>query len=46
MIENAIQSLWSLTAEDENIDIMREENVVGMIVAAVKRHMASPKVGV
>ena len=44
LVENACSALWSLSMEDENIEIMRDENVISMLVAAIKQHINAPKV--
>ena len=44
LIESACQALWSLSMEDENIEIMSGNNTISMIVEAINRHKDSPKV--
>ena len=44
LVENACSALWSLSMEDENIEIMRDENVISMLIAAIKQHNNAPKV--
>jgi probable inactive protein kinase-like protein SgK071 len=44
LVENACSALWSLSMEDENIEIMRDENVISMLVSAIKQHINASKV--
>ena len=43
-MENACSALWSLSMEDENIEIMRDENVISMLVSSIRQHINAPKV--
>merc|ERR1719232_1411057 len=44
LVENACSALWSLSMEDENIEIMRDEQVISMLVSSIQQHINAPKV--
>ena len=46
LVENACSALWSLSLEDENIEIMNEQKVISMLIESIRDHINAPKVPV